>query len=92
MLSLIGLTAFNLMVLLSPPEFFTIILELMRVPFEGRTTMLVAVIVNVALSFAFEAWGTQVVAHVLDWASQFRRDSRRVRDGKAYKAIDGAAR
>lgn len=92
MLSLVGLTAFNLIVLLAPPRALIIVLELMRLPMDGRTTLLFAAAINVAASLAFEEWGTGVVASALGWIAQVRKERRRVRDGKAYKAVEGATR
>jgi cation-transporting ATPase 13A2 len=89
MLALVGLAAFNLLVLLAPPGALLDVLELMQLPASARTVLAVAVGANVGLSLAFERWGTQAVALALGWARvQWRHGRRRVRDGKAYKAIE----
>jgi cation-transporting ATPase 13A2 len=89
MLSVVGLSAFNLLVLLLPPGPLLDMLELMRLPAVARTSLLVAVVINVGLSLSFERWSTEAVTAGLSWASaQWRRGRRRVRDGKAYKPIE----
>ena len=90
MLSLIVLSSFNVLVLLAPPALFSAILELMPIPSSARFTLLGAVIINVALSLAFERWGAQGVANLVDMYLHTRK--RRIRDGKAYKAIDSGTR
>jgi cation-transporting P-type ATPase 13A2 len=87
MLSIVGLTAFNLLVLLRPPTALLNLLELMRIPFHGRVTLLAAAVVNVAASFAFESWGTEGVARAIAWLIALRGERRRVREGKTYKAV-----
>jgi cation-transporting P-type ATPase 13A2 len=89
MLSVVGLSAFNLLVLLVPPGPLQNLLELLPLPASARTTLLATVVINVVLSLAFERWGTQGVAAGLSWAfSHLRRERRRIRDGKAYKAVE----
>lgn len=92
MLSLVGLSLFNLVVLLAPPHAFSIVLELMRLPFDGRITLLLAVLMNVVASLAFERWGAGAVAEALGWAVNLRRERRRTRDGKAYKIVESGNR
>ncbi len=89
MLSIGCLALFNLVVLLVPPAFLTSVLELMDIPFSGRVTLVVAVVVNIVLSVAFERWGAPAIAQLIDYLSNLRR-RHRVRDGKTYKAIEGA--
>lgn len=87
MLSLGILVLFSIVVLLIPPEFVASILELMTIPIAARLTMLLAVVINAVLSLGFERWGAQGVAQLIGYVSKLRRH-RRVRDGKAYKAIE----
>jgi cation-transporting ATPase 13A2 len=88
MLSVVGLSAFNILVLLFPPQQLLDLLELMPLPGSARTTLLAVVVINVMLSLAFERWGTQAVTAGLSWASsQFRRGKWTRKDGKAYKAV-----
>ena len=53
MLSIISLSAFNVLVLLFPPQFLSSILELMDLPYTARLSLLAAVVVNVILSVIF---------------------------------------
>ncbi|KAH9851454.1 Ca-transporting ATPase [Lenzites betulinus] len=91
MLSMACLTAFNLVVLLQPPAAIASVLELMALPGLARGTLLLAVVLNVLASLAFEQWGTQAVARVIGWVLELRRQHR-VRDGKLYKAVEGGMR
>ncbi|EMD37542.1 hypothetical protein CERSUDRAFT_114181 [Gelatoporia subvermispora B] len=91
MLSLCCLSGFNLLVLLWPPVAVASFLELVPLPGSGRVTLLFAIVVNIAASFAYEEWGTQVVSRILGAFFQLRR-RRRVRDGKTYKAVEGGLR
>lgn len=91
MLSIISLTLFNIIVLLFPPAFLTSILELTDLPMEGRLTLLLATVLNVLLSMAFERWGAPVVASTVDYMTSFRKRYRS-RDGKAYKAVENGMR
>ncbi|KAI0063606.1 P-type ATPase [Artomyces pyxidatus] len=90
MLSLTALSLFNILVLLSPPQAVSDVLELMSIPTSARVTLLMAGVINVALSVAFERWGAQAVADVVGLFQQHQK--RRVRDGKAYKAVEASAR
>jgi cation-transporting ATPase 13A2 len=92
MFSIVTLTLFNLLVLVHPPQPVRKILELMVLPFSARMSLLFAVILNVALSMAFEEWGTQVVAQIIGALFGLRRDRRRSREGKVYKAVEGGMR
>lgn len=92
MLSLVGLTLFNMIVLLQPPQLFKVILDLMTLPFPARTTLLGVIAINVVASLSFERWGTQVVAALLGWLMALRQQRRRNRDGKAYKVVEGGMR
>ncbi len=91
--SLVVLSLFSILVLMSPPQPVSIILELMPLPLRARTALLLAAGLNVVLSLAFEEWGTRVVALVFGWLLELRRGGkRRVREGKAYKAVEGGMR
>lgn len=87
MLSIVSLTLFNVIVLLLPPPFLSSILELTNMPFSARSTLLLAVVVNVALSVAFERWGAPAVAAAVGYLTDFRK-RHRVRDGKTYKYVE----
>ncbi|EPQ57568.1 Ca-transporting ATPase [Gloeophyllum trabeum ATCC 11539] len=92
MSAVIGLSLFNILVLLRPPRFLSAILELMTLPFSARITLFLAVVLNVALSMTFEHWGTQFVAQAIGVVMQFFKGHRRVREGKIYKAVEGGMR
>ncbi|KII92069.1 hypothetical protein PLICRDRAFT_103455 [Plicaturopsis crispa FD-325 SS-3] len=93
MFSLVVLLVFNTVVLLYPPQSVALLLELMPLPFSARVTFLTAAVINVVLSMAFEQWGAQAAAQLVGGLLRLRRqDRRRVRDGKAYKAIEGGMR
>jgi cation-transporting P-type ATPase 13A2 len=91
MISIVTLSLFNLLVLLSPPRVLLVILELMPLPFSARSTMVWVVMMNVTLSMVFEQWGSEWVARLLGKLSQFqfRRGRRRVRTGKIYGIVEG---
>lgn len=92
MFSIVTLTLFNLLVLLHPPEPVRHILELMILPFPARKSLLFAVIFNVAASLVFEEWGTHVAAQAIGALQGLRHGRRRIRQGKAYKAVEGGMR
>jgi cation-transporting ATPase 13A3/4/5 len=92
MFSIVTLTLFNLLVLLNPPQPVRRILELMILPFPARTSLLFAALLNVALSMAFEEWGTQIAAQAIGALERLRRGRRRNREGKVYKAVEGGMR
>ena len=79
------------MVLLTPPTFVLSILELEDLPFAGQLTLLMAVVVNVALSMGFERWGAGTVAQVVGYVMNLR-GRHRVKDGKTYKVVEGGMR
>ncbi|OJT09471.1 hypothetical protein TRAPUB_14051 [Trametes pubescens] len=91
MASMACLSVFNLVVLLAPPGWIADVLELMALPGLARATLLLAVVINVLASLAFEQWGTQAVAGVIGWIMELRRHQR-TRDGKLYKAVEGGMR
>ena len=89
MFSLIVLGLINTVILLSPPKFAAISLELMTLPYSARTTLLVGVAVNVAISLTFERWGVQPLAQIVGSLIKAYREYRLIRLGKAYKLVDG---
>ncbi|KAI0697731.1 P-type ATPase [Cerioporus squamosus] len=91
MLSMVCLCLFNVVVLLKPPTFVADLLELMPLPGSARATLLLAVVVNVLTSLAFEHYGTPAVSHVVGKLFELRR-RHRVRDGKIYKTVEGGMR
>ena len=91
MLSIGALTLFNILVLLAPPAFITSILELEDLPFAGRLPLLTGVILNVISSMVFERRGAEAVAQVVGYVIDLR-GKHRVKDGKAYKVIEGGMR
>lgn len=88
MISIGALTLFNILVLLAPPPFLVSILELENLPFSGRSTLLVAVVINIILSMSFERWGAAVVAQTVGYFMDLR-GKHRVKDGKTYKIVEG---
>ncbi|KAF9012429.1 P-type ATPase [Cyathus striatus] len=90
MFSMVVLSIFNIMVLLSPPQAISEILSLMPLPFDARITLLFAAVINVAVSMTYEQWGAQCVGAaagvLIKWWHQGRR---RVRDGNTYKVVEG---
>lgn len=91
MVSIGCLSLFNVLVLLLPPGPIAAILELMPLPFSARWILLVAVVVNVLISMAYERWGAHSVALLIGSAMRMRRRWR-TRDGKTYKAVEGGMR
>ena len=91
MVSIGCLSLFNVLVLLFPPGPIAAILELMPLPYSARWTLLLAVVINVAISMAYERWGAQNVAVLIGAAMRMRRRWR-TRDGKTYKAVEGGMR
>ncbi|PCH43850.1 Ca-transporting ATPase [Wolfiporia cocos MD-104 SS10] len=91
MVSIGFLSLFNIVVLLAPPRPLAAILELVPLPWSARKTLLLAVVINIALSMVYEQWGTQAVSRVIGSIMQLRH-ARRVKDGKAYKAVEGGMR
>ncbi|KAH9911839.1 Ca-transporting ATPase [Fomitopsis serialis] len=91
MMSIIVLSLFNMLVLLSPPRPVASLLELVPLPPSARTSILVMVIVNIALSMAYEQWATQAVSRMVGYLMEFRQHQR-VKNGKMYKAVEGGMR
>ena len=89
MFSLVILGLINTVILLSPPKFAMILLELMRLPYSARTTLLAGVAMNIILSVTFEQWGAQYLAQIAGSLIKMYQEHRRIRLGKAYKLVDG---
>jgi cation-transporting ATPase 13A2 len=89
MFSLIILGLINTLILLSPPKFAVILLELMTLPFSARTTLLSGVVINIAASVVYERWGVQYLAQIVGSLTKMYQEHRRIRLGKAYKLVDG---
>jgi len=84
------LSGFNILVLLAPPHVVSDVLTLMPLPIAGRYVLLVAVVVNVGISMAFEEWGTPSVSAVIGLIMKWwQRGRRRTRDGKMYQVVEG---
>ncbi|KAL1672462.1 hypothetical protein EV122DRAFT_271611 [Schizophyllum commune] len=93
MAALLLLTAFNVVVLLVPPQPVADLLDLMPLPMSGRWTLLVAAVINVIACVVYESWGAQLVAQAVGRVMSAVRGSRgrtRVREGKTYKAVEGS--
>ena len=93
MAALLVLTAFNIVVLLVPPQPIADLLDLMPLPMSGRWTLLVAAVINVVACVVYESWGAQLVAQAVGRVMVAVRGTRgrtRVREGKTYKAVEGS--
>jgi len=84
------LSVFNVWVLLGPPRPVALILDLMPVPWSARLITGAAVIINVGVSFGYEAWMSARVAKaagVLIYGETGRRRRRREAGGRVYEAV-----
>lgn len=88
MLTMVLIALINIWLILSPPQFLAVLLELMTLPLAARFSLLFAVVVNVGLSVVFERWGSEAVANAVSYMVSFIQDVRRVRESRRYKAID----
>lgn len=80
----------NVWLLLAPSKMIVQLLTLMELPMSARFTLLAAAGVNIALSMAFERWGTEITSQVIGGIQrQWNKDRWNVREGKAYKAVEG---
>jgi len=84
------LSLFSLLVLLSPPQVIAHILNLMSLIFSARLALLLAVMVNVAVSLGFEEWGAGWIAGGVGSLMKWWRGRRRAK--KAYKVVEGGMR
>lgn len=80
---------FNIIVLLAPPGIINDVLTLMDVPYNGRIYLAIVVVINVAVSLAFEQWGAQKLGTSLGRAHKWWKGRRRIKDGNAYKSVGG---
>lgn len=83
------LSGFNILILLAPPSAVANILTLMPLPVAGRYVLLVATVMNVGISMAFEEWGTPsvstVIGLIMKWWQRGRRRSREM-----YQVVEGS--
>ena len=93
MFSMSLLLGFNVWLLLGPSDGIVKLLTLIQIPMPGRITLLMAAGANVALSMAFEKWGTEVTSQVIGGIQRLvHRDRWKVREDKVYKAVEGGMR
>lgn len=92
MLAMAVISFINVWLILMPARPMTLVLELMNLPFTARLTLLTSVAINISLSVLFERWGTEAIVELITLVSDCWRNKRRVRDGKAYKAVDNGSR
>ncbi|KAG8936983.1 hypothetical protein FRC02_009120 [Tulasnella sp. 418] len=99
MLSIVILTLFSTVVLISPPQSLAVLLDLMNIPFEGKITLLIAAAASNLLATLAERWA--IVEKIVTFTWHLSSDvlgigkgkkGRRIRDGKTYKAVEGAMR
>lgn len=90
MFSIIALAAFSTFVLLFPPQGVALVLDLMEIPASAKATLLLVVALNVVVSSFAEKW--EVLSQVITFFQRRWRSKRprRIRDGKLYKAVEGA--
>lgn len=90
MASIILLSLFSTIVLLAPPQPIALLLDLMQIPASAKATLLGVVVLNVLASSLLERTEllNQIVTGIYKQLKSKR--SRRVRDGKLYKAVEGA--
>ncbi|KAI6157586.1 hypothetical protein BKA82DRAFT_4058956 [Pisolithus tinctorius] len=89
---IIGLSLLNALLLFRPPKFLVLVLELMQLPWDARLWLAAFVVINVALSVAFEQWVGQAMSQLLRMILSYYRERKRYRGGKAYKAVEGGMR
>ena len=93
MFSMVVLSAFNMLVLLAPPKPIQEMLTLIMLPLSARITLLIVVASNVAVSMAFEQWGSRSVGSVMATVLQkWWQGRRRMRKGKLYKIVESGMR
>ena len=81
----------NIWLLLSPSEVVAKLLTLVELPSTARYSLLIAAALNIVLSLAFERWGTVIASDLIArivhlWSLSGGRG--KVREGKAYKAVE----
>ena len=92
MLTMVVIALINVVLLLRPPRFLSVLLELMTLPFMARFTLFLAVIINTGLSIMFEHWGSDLVAGAVRFIVTFIQDVKRTRESRRYKMIDSEPR
>ncbi|KAG9018165.1 hypothetical protein FRB90_012009 [Tulasnella sp. 427] len=92
MFSIVVLAAFSTVVLLFPPRPVALVLDLMEIPASAKATLLFVVVLNVVVSSFVEKW--ELLSQVITFFQKRWRSKRpkRIRDGKLYKAVEGAMR
>ncbi|THH06605.1 hypothetical protein EW145_g3970 [Phellinidium pouzarii] len=88
MLTITVIGLINMWLIFIPARPLVVLLELMELPLSARLALALGVVVNVALSTAFESWGTTSVAGAIGLATDCFRSKRRIRDGKIYKSVE----
>ncbi|KAI6121503.1 hypothetical protein F5141DRAFT_1259004 [Pisolithus sp. B1] len=88
----IGLSLLSALLVFRPPKFLLLVLELMHLPWDARLWLAVFVVINVALSVAFEQWLGQAILQLVRVLQSYYRERKRYREGKAYKAVEGGMR
>jgi cation-transporting ATPase 13A3/4/5 len=80
------LTVFSTWVLFGPTVSVALILDLVTLPWIGRMTIAIAVLINVGVSFAYEQWLHGPIAATVGvlWKASGRR---RRRDGAIYEFV-----
>lgn len=88
MASFVVLTTLSTVILLSPPQSLTVLLELMPIPLPSKLTLFAVVVGNAVLSTALERWAP--VGKVVTFVSKkWKAHSRhRRRGGNPYKAVE----
>ncbi len=93
MFSMIVLTAFNVLLLLTPPKPLQALLTLMTLPMAARLTLLGMAGGNVVASMTFEQWGAQSVGNLMGVLMRWwQRGHKRGQEGKVYKVVEGGMR
>ncbi|KZT54211.1 Ca-transporting ATPase [Calocera cornea HHB12733] len=95
MVCLVVLGAFSTLVLMDPPVPLSLLLDLVPVPLAGKLTLFVAVVVNVCVCWTFEEWGAKQVSDFIGFIGRTitnHSNGRRIKEGKAYKAVEGGMR
>lgn len=90
MVSIILLSLFSLVILLSPPQAIIGVMNLLPLPFGARVVLLMAVVGNVVVSMVFEEWGAGRIAEMIGVVLRWRRG--RWRAQKTYKVVEGGMR
>lgn len=89
-MALTALTSFSIYTLLTTSGPIFDLLQLVTLPREFHLELLLLLIANAALAWAFEEWGSHIVARFIgDQLKRWRRmrGHRRVSDNKVYKSV-----